>query len=437
MYSSKTKWKGVVGLEIHAQILTKSKLFSGAATNFAAPVNSNVALFDASIPGTLPILNKKCVEAGIKTASALSCHINAISMFDRKHYFYADLPSGYQITQQRAPLAQKGIFTFPVFVPGVTKIPYEKTVRLTQLQLEQDSGKSLHDEYAGRSLVDLNRAGVPLMELVFEPDLENGEEAAALVKELILILTRLKTCSCKMEEGALRVDANISVHKKGDPLGIRTEVKNIGSIRGVAQAVQYEIQRQTELLNRGECIHNETRSWDAVSRKTIAMRDKEVLQDYRFMPEPNLPPLHLNTTGTKDARQGLLDVVNIQKTLPELPKETRRRLMDDFQLKHENAIILVNEDILLKCFESIMTEKPTRSPKNVINILLNEILRICNKEKLTVDKLGVKANSIGEIVDLIENETINLHLAKLIIEQMIKNPKISPSKVCFKSYILY
>lgn len=422
----------MVGLEIHAQILTKSKLFSGAASNFASPVNSNVALFDAAIPGTLPVLNKKCVEAGIKTALALSCKINSISMFDRKHYFYADLPSGYQITQQRAPLAHKGTFTFPVFVPGITKIPYEKTVGLTQLQLEQDSGKSLHDEYAGRSLVDLNRAGVPLMELVFEPDLENGEEAAALVKELIIILTRLETCSCKMEEGALRVDANISVHKVGNPLGIRTEVKNIGSIRGVALAVQYEIQRQTELLSRGQRIHNETRSWDAVSRKTIAMRDKEVLQDYRFMPEPNLPPLHLKTKDNKNARQGLLDVCEIQKTIPELPKETRHRLMNDFQLKHENAIILVNEDILLKYFLSIMTEKPTRSSKNVINILLNEILGICNKNKLTLEESGIGAKSIGEIVDLIENETINLHLAILIIEKMFKFPKVSPSEVCFK-----
>lgn len=377
----------------------------------------------------MPVLNKRCVEAGIKTASALQCRINPISLFDRKHYFYADLPTGYQITQQRAPLAQNGTFTYPVYVPGVTKKPYEKTVRLHQLQLEQDSGKSLHDEYEAQSLVDLNRAGVPLMELVFDPDLENGEEAAALVKELILILTRLETCSCKMEEGALRVDANISVHKEGDPLGTRTEVKNIGSIRGVALAIQYEIQRQTDLLSKGEKIKNETRAWDAASKKTIAMRDKEVLQDYRFMPEPNLPPLHLNITGEKDSRKGLLNVLEIQKTIPELPKETRQRLINEFELKAETVIVLVNENILLQYFEYIMSENRRRSPKIVINILLNEILAICNKNKITVEESGVKAASIGQIVDLIENDTINLHLAKLIIEEMFKNPIKSPKDV--------
>lgn len=214
----------------------------------------------------------------MKTALALSCNVNSVSMFDRKHYFYADLPAGYQITQQRAPLACQGALTFHVFVPGVNKKPYQKTARLHQLQLEQDSGKSLHDTYDHKSLVDLNRAGVPLMELVFEPDLTDGEEAAALVKELILILTRLGTCSCRMEEGALRVDANISIHKAGTPLGTRTEVKNIGSIRGVSDAISFEIARQISLVNSGGTVHNETRSWDAVNKRTVPMRDKEVQQ---------------------------------------------------------------------------------------------------------------------------------------------------------------
>lgn len=221
-----------------------------------------------------------------------------------------------------------------------TKKPYQKSVRLIQLQLEQDSGKSLHDEYAGQSLVDLNRAGVPLMELVFAPDLSDGEEAAALVKELILILTRLGTCSCRMEEGALRVDANVSVNREGEELGTRTEIKNIGSVRAVANAITYEIQRQIEVKDGGGVIHNETRAWNATTKETVTMRDKEVLQDYRFMPEPNLPPLHINT-DEKAARADMINVAEIRLAIPELPKETREKLCEMYALPLESAVVLV------------------------------------------------------------------------------------------------
>lgn len=236
-------------------------------------------------------------------------------------------------------MANDGVLSFPVFVPGVTKKPYYKTVRLHQLQLEQDSGKSLHDDAFGISLIDLNRAGVPLMELVFDPDLTDGEEAAALVKELILILSRLGTCNCKMEEGSLRVDANISIHKENEPLGTRTEVKNIGSVRGVAQAVAYEIQRQIAVKDKGGNIINETRSWDATTKTTISMRDKEVVQDYRFMPEPNLPPLLLNLTDAES--DDLINVESIRKTIPMLPQKLREQLMTEKHLPQEVAIILV------------------------------------------------------------------------------------------------
>lgn len=232
--------------------------------------------------------------------------------------------------------------TFPVIVPG--KKIYYKTVQLLQLQLEQDSGKSLHDHEMRRSLVDLNRAGLPLMELVFAPDLETGEEAASLIKELILILRRLKTCSCKMEEGALRVDANISIHQEGEPYGVRTEVKNIGSVRSISQAVSYEIQRQYEVVSQGGTVINETRSWDAEKRCTVAMRDKEVVQDYRFMPEPNLPALHLNMSDDKCDEtdpSSLVSVPAIAKQLPELPEATRKHLEEHYKLNQEVAIILV------------------------------------------------------------------------------------------------
>lgn len=296
--------------------------------------------------------------AGIEAALALGCTVNPVSMFDRKHYFYADLPAGYQITQQRAPLASNGKLTFYVAVHGVK--PYAKDVRLHQLQLEQDSGKSLHDVYEDRyltksfilckssihsrplncrSLIDLNRAGVPLMELVFEPDLSNGEEAAALIKELILIFRATGVCSCRMEEGALRVDANISINKPGEPLGIRTEVKNIGSVRGVANAVDYEIKRQIDLVEGGGIVRNETRSWDALSKRTVVMRDKEVLQDYRFMPEPNLPPLRLSMTD--DQTSELISVERIRKHLPELPDQLRANLVARHALRQDTVVRLV------------------------------------------------------------------------------------------------
>lgn len=418
------RWRSVIGLEVHAQIQSQSKLFSGAEVSFGAPVNACVSLFDASIPGTLPVLNRKCVELGVRTALALSCEISAISAFDRKHYFYADLPAGYQITQQRAPLARKGVLTFPVFVPGVTKKPYYKSARLTQLQLEQDSGKSLHDPVERKSLVDLNRAGVPLMELVFEPDLETGEEAAALVKELMLILTRLGSCSCRMAEGALRVDANISVHQENTPFGTRTEVKNIGSVRAVAAAVEYEIERQIGILDAGGRIFNETRAWDAEKRQTIAMRDKEVVQDYRFMPEPNLPPLHVRVAGGDYAEDSsVVDAVQIQAGLPEMPEATRRNIVEKYRLTPEMAIILVNDINLYNHFCSILGEPATRRPPKVVaNFLVNELLTSLNKNKLNLEECPISSAHLAEVVDMLEANKINPYLARLILQEALLAP---------------
>ncbi|GLV42651.1 Glutamyl-tRNA amidotransferase subunit B [Carabus blaptoides fortunei] len=430
---SKEKWESVVGLEIHAQIASNSKLFSGAGTDFARPVNSNVSLFDAAIPGTLPVLNDRCVEAGVLTALALSCRVNAVSMFDRKHYFYADLPTGYQITQQRSPLANAGHLKFQVYTPGVHKAPYTKVANIKQLQLEQDSGKSLHDAEASRSLVDLNRAGIPLMELVFEPDLVDGEEAAALVKELVMILQRLGTCSCRMEEGALRVDANVSVNRPGEPLGIRSEVKNIGSIRGVASAVKYEIQRQITELEAGGRILNETRAWDAQQKVTIAMRDKEVVQDYRYMPEPNLPPLHLNMgLGTTGVTNKFVNVEQLKANIPELPEETRENLCTNYHVTPEQAIILVNEDVLLQYFKDI-SKNPNRETKLIVNILINELLTLVNKYKIYLENVNIPSGHLGELVDLIQLKTVNLVTARKILEEIINGDSRSPSEITEKN----
>ncbi|KAF5304422.1 hypothetical protein FQR65_LT07952 [Abscondita terminalis] len=421
--SNKPKWKSVVGLEVHAQIQSKSKLFSSSSTEFATAVNQNVSLFDAAIPGTLPVLNKRCVEAGVLTALALNCRVNPVSMFDRKHYFYSDLPAGYQITQQRSPLANDGLLQFHVYTPGEHKVPYTMKSKIKQIQLEQDSGKSLHDE--DRSLVDLNRAGIPLMEIVFEPDLTDGEEAAALIKELVAILQRLNTCSCKMEEGALRVDANVSVHKGGDPLGVRTEIKNIGSIRAVAGAINYEIKRQIALREESCSILNETRSWNAASKVTVAMRDKEEKQDYRYMPEPNLPPLFL---AVGPSNWGCVNIDDLKVNLPELPNDTRNRLKVEFNLTPEQAVILVNESKLLEIFNETVP-KMKLNAKLMANVLINDFLSLIHKEKKVLEDITIPIEFLSETVLLLQNSVINRKTTQLLLKEMLDVPKQTPNEI--------
>ncbi|KAK5642646.1 hypothetical protein RI129_008813 [Pyrocoelia pectoralis] len=411
---STSKWKSVVGLEVHAQIQAKTKLFSASPTDFTNPVNRNVSLFDAAIPGTLPVLNKRCVEAAVLTALALNCRINPISMFDRKHYFYADLPAGYQITQQRSPIANNGFIDFQVYDTDSHKRSYSLRSCIKQIQLEQDSGKSLHDET--HSLVDLNRAGIPLMELVFEPDLCNGEEAASLIKELVNIFRCLQTCSCKMEEGALRVDANVSVHKDGEELGVRTEVKNIGSIRAVAGAINYEIQRQMALLQDGQKIVNETRSWNSINKITVSMRDKEEKQDYRYMPEPNLPPLYIAMGPTT---WGCVNADNIRKLIPELPHETRKRLKEECNLTTEQAVILVNELKLLEVFSDVILKKKLNT-NLVANLLINVLLFFVNKEKMILEEIVIDPIFFGETAEMLQNEMISHKTAQFLIGEMLK-----------------
>ncbi|CAH2301164.1 glutamyl-tRNA(Gln) amidotransferase subunit B, mitochondrial isoform X1 [Pelobates cultripes] len=339
------RWESVVGLEIHAQINSESKLFSSSRVQFAAPPNSTVSFFDASLPGTLPVINRRCIEAAVMTGLALNCTVNKKSLFDRKHYFYADLPAGYQITQQRLPIAVNGNLTYRHQVGTKWNEMVTKCVRIKQVQLEQDSGKSLHDDLRRQTLIDLNRAGVGLMEIVMEPDMSCGEEAAAAVRELQLILQALGTSLANMAEGQMRVDANISVHHPGEPLGVRTEVKNLNSARFLAKAIDYEIQRQIKVLDNGGTILNETRSFDYKHGSTIPMRDKEGKQDYRFMPEPNLPPLILyDSKSLPTANMDPEQVVNIdliKERLPELPSITRERLVEQYGILLEQSYILV------------------------------------------------------------------------------------------------
>ncbi|KAM5255923.1 glutamyl-tRNA(Gln) amidotransferase subunit B, mitochondrial [Ctenodactylus gundi] len=416
------KWAAVVGLEIHAQISSNSKLFSGSKVSFAAPPNSLVSFFDASLPGTLPVLNRRCVEAAVMTGLALNCRINKKSLFDRKHYFYADLPAGYQITQQRLPIAADGSLTYGIFVGKKRSHMVTKTVRIKQIQLEQDSGKSLHDDLRSQTLIDLNRAGVGLLEVVLEPDLSCGEEAAIAVRELQLILQALGTSQANMAEGQLRVDANISVHCPGEPLGVRTEVKNLNSFRFLAKAIDYEIQRQINELENGGKILNETRSFDYKLGCTVPMRDKEGKQDYRFMPEPNLPPLVLydatSLPAGADAQQ-VINIDHIRDMLPELPSVTRERLVQQYGMLPEHSFTLLNEVGLLQFFQSVMKE--TRAePKTVTNWVLNTFLGYLKQQNLAVSESPVTPSALAELLDLLDRKAISSAAAKQVFEELWK-----------------
>ncbi|XP_006613194.1 glutamyl-tRNA(Gln) amidotransferase subunit B, mitochondrial isoform X2 [Apis dorsata] len=391
------EWKPTIGLEIHAQILTKSKLFSGASTNFNCPINSSVSFFDCAIPGTMPVLNKKCVEAGILTALALSCEINAVSMFERKHYFYSDLPAGFQITQQKKPLAVNGEIKFNVFKPEIHKQPYTKSSKIKQIQLEQDSGRSFHNEVFERSLIDLNRAGIPLMELVFEPDLTNGEEAAALVKELCFILQLLGTCSCKMEEGALRVDANVSVNKSNAP------------------------------LEAGGQVTNETRAWNPIDKKTILMREKEEKHDYRFMPESNLLPLYLHIDNTMENKYNLINVPSLKEQLPELPEQIRQKLQNSLT---PHVFIAIMSDLeLYLLFRDILNNGKHRKPQLVAQILISEVCAFIDEHKLNLAFCVCNQKYIEKTIDLLQARIINQHILRRLLNKLLNESNKMPEQI--------
>lgn len=427
------KWCSVVGLEIHAQILSKSKMFSDSATLYGAPTNTQVSYFDAALPGTLPVLNKRCVEAGVITALALDCKINQISTFDRKHYFYADMPAGFQITQYRKPLAVSGKLEY--VVPGMTKKmeSTKKVAHITQIQLEVDSGKSLHDYEDKQSLIDLNRAGMGLMEIVTDPDFTNGEDASAFLKELQLILMTLATCDGKMSEGSFRVDANISVHRSGEPYGVRTEVKNINSLRNVSKAINFEIKRQIEELESGNEIQNETRSFNPETGKTVTMRDKEGFQDYRFMPEPNLPPVFVYDNQSLPEKDN--DAVNmdaIQSKMPELPNQQRTRLQQDYNLSLDTINILLFEPGLMKLFEEILANIRNDSlvkVQNIANLLMNDFLSVLHSKDLSVETSNIQASDLGDICIMIAKDEISKTTAKNVVTELFDHPHESAKNI--------
>jgi aspartyl-tRNA(Asn)/glutamyl-tRNA(Gln) amidotransferase subunit B len=398
------KWEIILGLEVHAQVISESKLFSGAATTFGAEPNTQVSLVDAAMPGMLPVINRKCVEQAVKTGLGLQAEINLKSVFDRKNYFYADLPAGYQISQYTQPIVGKG--TIILDLPEGQK----REVGITRLHLEQDAGKSLHDQHPTKSYIDLNRAGVALMEIVSEPDMRSAEEAAAYLKKLRSILRYLGTCDGNMDEGSMRCDVNVSVRKPGDPLGTRCEIKNVNSIRYVQQAIEYEARRQIEILEDGGSIKQETRLYDPGKGVTRSMRSKEHAHDYRYFPDPDLLPLILDPNWVNE----------IKATLPELPDAKRARFVKDLGLSDYDAGVLVGEKESADFFEAVAKGRDAKLASNWVS---SELFGLLNKAGKSITESPVSAEALGGLIDLIADNTISGRIAKDVFAEMFETGK--------------
>ena len=393
-------WEIVIGIEVHAQIISNSKLFSGSSTSFGADHNTQVSFVDAGMPGMLPVINSVCVEQAIKTGLGLNAKINNFSIFDRKNYFYPDLPQGYQISQFEQPIVGNGMITIDL------DDGESKNIGIERLHLEQDAGKSLHDQHPSYSFVDLNRSGVALMEIVSMPDMRSPEEAQAYVKKLRNIMKYLQTCDGNMEEGSLRADINVSVRKPGDDLGTRCEIKNVNSIKFIGQAIDYEAKRQINLIEKGDLIEQQTRLFDPKKGQTRSMRSKEDSHDYRYFPDPDLLPL----TFTNDF------VDELKKTLPELPDIRKKRFIEDYDLSSYDSNILVSEKETADYFEAAAENS---NPKLVCNWVIGELFSVLNKINKTIEDCPIKAEDLGELVNLIDNETITGRIAKDVFEIML------------------
>jgi aspartyl-tRNA(Asn)/glutamyl-tRNA(Gln) amidotransferase subunit B len=407
------KWEVVLGLEVHAQVTCQSKLFSGAGTEFAAPPNSQVSFVDAGFPGMLPVINEYAVEQAVKTGLGLKAAINLHSVFDRKNYFYADLPSGYQISQFNEPIVGKGELVIDL-ADGTSR-----TIGITRLHLEQDAGKSLHDQDPFKTYVDLNRAGVPLMEIVSEPDMRSSEEATAYLKKLRSILRYLGTCDGNMDEGSMRCDANVSVRKVGAPLGTRCEIKNVNSVRFLAQAIEFEARRQIEIIEEGGTIKQETRLYDANKGETRSMRSKEDAHDYRYFPDPDLLPLELDKVWVEGLKKGL----------PELPDDKKARFMRDYGLSAYDADVLVVERETAEFYESVAKG---RDAKIAANWVTTEYFGLLNKSGKTLAEAPVSAAWLGGLVDRIADNTVSNRLAKDVFAVMWDEKKDADTVIAEK-----
>jgi aspartyl-tRNA(Asn)/glutamyl-tRNA(Gln) amidotransferase subunit B len=395
-------WEVVIGLEVHAQVTSKSKLFSGASTEFGGEPNSHVSLVDAAMPGMLPVINEECVRQAVRTGLGLNAQINLRSVFDRKNYFYPDLPQGYQISQYKSPVVGEGEVTVELD-GGKTA-----TIGIERLHLEQDAGKLLHDQSPTMSYVDLNRSGVALMEIVSKPDIRDAEQAKAYVAKMRSILRYLGTCDGDMEKGSLRADVNVSVRKPGGPLGTRCEIKNMNSITFIGQAIEYEARRQIEILEDGGAIEQETRLYDPDKGETRSMRSKEEAHDYRYFPDPDLLPLEFT--------QAFVDELKGQ--LPELPDQRRARFISEFGLSPYDASVLVAERESANFYETVLAglANGARDGKLAANWVINELFGRLNKEGGVISASPISAEQLGAIVDLIGEGTISGKIAKDLFE---------------------
>jgi aspartyl-tRNA(Asn)/glutamyl-tRNA(Gln) amidotransferase subunit B len=394
-------WEIVVGLEVHAQVTSHSKLFSGAATDFGAGPNSQVSFIDAGFPGMLPVINEECVAQAVRTGLGLNAQINLVSRFDRKNYFYADLPTGYQISQYLHPIVGKGVIEVEL-EGGITK-----NIGVTRLHLEQDAGKSLHDQSPSKSFIDLNRAGVALMEIVSEPDIRSPEEAGAYLRKLRSILRYLGTCDGNMDEGSMRADVNVSVRKQGEEFRTRCEVKNVNSIRFVMHAVEAEAKRQIELYESGGSVQQETRLYDPARGETRSMRSKEDAHDYRYFPDPDLLPLVLDEAW----------VAGLKAKLPELPDDKRARFVRDYKLPPYDAAVLVMEQATAAYYEQVASG---RDAKLAANWVIGELFAALNRTGTNIETSPVSAAALGELLDLMADATINGKIAKEVFEAMVE-----------------
>ena len=405
----KGKWEVVIGLEVHAQVSSNSKLFSGSSTKFGAEPNTQVSLVDSAFPGMLPVINEFCVQQAIKTGLGLNAKINSYSVFDRKNYFYADLPQGYQISQYKNPIVGEGKITLDL--PSGTKI-----IGIERLHLEQDAGKSIHDLDPSNTYVDLNRSGVALMEIVSKPDLSSPDEVNAYIKKLRSIMRYLGTCDGNMQEGSLRADVNVSVRKEGNKeLGTRCEIKNVNSIKFMQMAIIYEAQRQVELLESGKSIDQETRLFDTKKNETRSMRSKEDAHDYRYFPDPDLLPLNLN--------KELIE--NIKKNLPELPDQKKERFINDYSLTAYEANVLVSEKEISDYFEEVVKTSDIKLAKNWI---MGDLFASLNEKNISISQSPVTAKKMSQLIDSISSGVISGRTAKEVFEIM-KESGEEPNKI--------
>src|SRR4051812_25557169 len=404
-------WEIVIGLEVHAQVTARAKLFSGAATDFGAEPNTQVSTVDAAFPGMLPVINRHCVAQAVKTGLGLDAEINLFSVFDRKNYFYPDLPAGYQISQYQQPVVGRGRLVLDM--PDGSA----REIGITRLHLEQDAGKSLHDQHPTQTYVDLNRAGIGLMEIVSEPDLRSAEEAGLYLRKLRSILRYLGTCDGNMEEGSLRCDCNVSVRRPGEPYGIRCEIKNVNSVRFVMQAIEYEARRQIALIEEGGAVEQQTRLFDSVRGVTRPMRSKEHAHDYRYFPDPDLLPLELDPEW----------VARLHGELPELPDAKRARFVAEYGLRPEDAAVLVAERATAAYFEKVAQGNngqggngQRRDPKAAANWVVGDLFGVLNRLGLGIEQSPVAPERLGALIDLIADGTISGRIAKDVFAEMVE-----------------